>query len=580
MYDLATYTYIVFKMPKQKKEKRIRKQEGNFMKGFKRRIEDRNLTSFSHISDVEHYPKYENFCSEAIRPSTSDLNKSGTFVFNIKTGKDEIILIPSLNQLTVEGRTYVSLQKSKIDTVSHAKIRDDTKVDEEPDIFLHAQTPYLNADTQVSTGGSNHCEGWSSWRYGIGTGAGILFDRIECSYNGMINDESSNGLGHGQFFNQEAAIAFYTCGDNDQIEYEKTFGHFIPWNDLTSAQGSPYEIATRKMFHVNQEDYKAPGKKDFSRRFYVTLPGYPFRSLTRWFAKDGNFTDKMTIIPPSTHIKVCLRRNFDFRLLDLGDNMTEISTYANRLCATRQKGASDLTTEVKFEYDDAYITVYRAIPEQKFTLYKNGQFSTPFTYSRCNQYDLPTGAKLYSPEISWDTRHIPDVVFLYFVREFDLINETPGKNLTLSSNRFFRPLHMKSIKIQQRSQNGIEPLNCLYITNLDKNDYHDSKERYFHYLQRNGFLSSSVKFEQLFEVQQTSMGVAGSLNIFPINFRQLTGIENSLYMRGLKVTLEFSQVLQQNWRLVALFQYQGVVRYHTRRDNEPPTIAFETDADS
>ena len=402
-------------MPKQKKERRIHKQEGNYTKGFKRRIEDRNLTSFSHVSDVEHYPKYERFCSEKIRPSNvynNDLDKLGSFVFDIATGRDEIILIPFLNQLTVEGRTYVSLQKSKIEDGTLAKIRDDAKVNEDPDVYLHNQTPYENEATEVAANGSNHNKGWSSWRYGPGTGAGILFNQISCNYNGTYTVMSMS-TERAQYFNQEAAISFYTCGDNDLIEYEKTFGHFIPWNDLTSKQGSPYEIATRKMFHFDQDDYKGPGKKEFSPRFYVTLPGYPFRSLTRWFAKDGNFTDKMTIIPPASSINVVLKKNFDFRLIDLGDNMTEINTTDNRLCATREKGNTDITTKVNFEYDDIYITVYRAVPEQKFTLYKNGQFSTPFTYSKFDESDIPMGVKLHSIDKIWLTNSTPDVVFLY-----------------------------------------------------------------------------------------------------------------------------------------------------------------------
>ena len=135
---------------------------------------------------------------------------------------------------------------------------------------------------------------------------------------------------------------------------------------------------------------------------------------------------------------------------------------------------------------------------------------------------------------------------------------------------------MKSIKIQQRSQNDMTPLNCLHIQNLDKYDYHDSKERYFHYLKRNGFLSSSVKFEQLFEVASYSDGRAGGLNIFPINLRQLTGIETLEFRKGLRVTIEFSQVLRQSWRLIALHQYQGVVRYEEAKDRTHcPRVAFE-----
>ena len=68
----------------------------------------------------------------------------------------------------------------------------------------------------------------------------------------------------------------------------------------------------------------------------------------------------------------------------------------------------------------------------------------------------------------------------------------------------------------------------------------------------------------------------GSLNVFPINFRALTNIERSVFLRGLKVTLEFSQPLEASWKLVAMYQYQGVVRYRSMGEDRPPSVAFET----
>ena len=568
-------------MPKQGKRKSTRKHHATLQGGYKRYIEDRNLTTFNHVSHVEHYPKYERICSEVIRPSNgSNYNDVGSFVFDITTGKNEIILISANNQLCLEGRTYVGLRGSKLNANKELEVDPAKQADDIEDV-LHTQTKCVNAATRVNNAGDNHNTGYTPWRYGIGTGPLILFNECNISYNGQVNDDTSSWPERGQCYNQEASIALYTCGDEEHINREESFGHFIPFSDVAYTQGSKYELATRKNFHFDQNDYKDPTKKAFSPRFYVTIPGYPFRSLTKWSAKDGGFKNHKTIIPPCTSIKIVLRKNKENAIVDLGDNPTVISTYDNRLCTPRTPwaaGSIDLTSRVRFHYDDIYITVQRAIPEPKFTLYKNGQFTCPFNYNRFNFYDLPTGATIYSPRITWETSRTPDVVFLYFIRDLDLVN-VPDAHLTLSSNRFFLPLGLKSIKIQQRSQLGLEPLTCLWIKNMDVRDYHDSKLAYYNYLKSNGFLAESVRFEQLFQVENTGgyggLGM-GSLNIFPINFRTLTNIERSVFLRGLKVTLEFNTPLAVSWKLVAMYQYQGVVRYRTMGEDRPPSVSFET----
>ena len=165
---------------------------------------------------------------------------------------------------------------------------------------------------------------------------------------------------------------------------------------------------------------------------------------------------------------------------------------ANRKATTRVPGSNDLTHAVDFDIQDMYITIQRARPEPKFSLYKNGQFTCPFNYSRFNLYDLPTGASIYTPRVTWETARTPDTIYLYFVRDMDLVN-VPDKHLTISANRFFLPEHLSSIKIQQRSQLGLEPLTCLEIKHLDVRDYHDSKLAYFNYLKSNGFLTASTR---------------------------------------------------------------------------------------
>ncbi len=425
-------------MPKHKKKRKHRDHDRpGYTQAYKRRIEDKNLTTFTQISMVEHYPRYESICSEQIRPSNgTNLNELGSFLFEIKTGKNDIVMIQPSNQLTIEGRTYVNIKKTKTDSVTSELIVDANKADIAPDRLLHAQTKYVGAAANLDKTTPNNNLGWSPWKWPIGTGAGVLFNDIERSYNGKVRDESSSWPYRGQCLNQEACIALYLGGNSDKIEYEKTFGHFIPFNDVSSQQGSEYELATRKLYHEDQNDYKAVGKKNFSRRFYVTIPGYPFRSLTDWFAKNGEFNDHMTVIPPMTHVKIILRKNMENALMDLGDNVEVITTADNVYSTSRVPTANDLTADVDFQYDDIYITVRRAIPEAKFNLYHNNQFTTPYTYSRFNTYDLPTGSFIFSPEIAWTTTRIPSVGFLYFVRDFDIVN-VPNKHLTLSSNRFF-----------------------------------------------------------------------------------------------------------------------------------------------
>ncbi len=107
-------------------------------------------------------------------------------------------------------------------------------------------------------------------------------------------------------------------------------------------------------------------------------------------------------------------------------------------------------------------------------------------------------------------------------------------------------------------------------------DYHPSKETYFSYLQFHKFISQNIKFEQIFRVENSTNDLAGSLNVFAIELGKLMGIENSVYLKGLKINLEFASPLGQAWKLVALYQYQGITRYRNMGEGVPPQIAFET----
>ena len=551
-------------MPKTRKQR-------THTTGLKRLVEDKNVTTNPLVKVVEHFPRYKSQCTERIHPSnTTDFNNAGSFVFDISTGKDDILFIKPFHQMIIEGRTKVTLRGSSNDNTTKLRVANASQAEQKK---LLTKYQFAGGATKVNEDGSNQNAGWSPWKWAIGTGALVLFNDSERSYNGKVIDDSTSWPQRGHMLNNEAAISYYFSGDDELIEQEKMFAHFIPFNDLTADLNSEFDIRHRELVHDDDNDYKGGGKK-YSPRFRVTLPFYPFRSLTPWFQKDGNLTQAITIIPPMMKIRVTIKKNNDFDLLNMGNNF-DIPLNAERNSSTRTLQANELTTEVNFHYDDVYLNVTRAVPEPTFNLYKNGEFTTPFNYSRFHLHDLPTGSILYSPEIAWTTSKPPDVVYLYFIRDSDLV-KVPNQNLTCSTNRFFKPPGLSSIRIQQRSQAGINPLSCLEILNLNEFDYHQSKEQYFSYLKDNHFLSPNVKFEQLFQTKDTLSGTAtGSLNVFPINFRKLTGIESSVFLRGLKVTLEFTQTLSQSWKLVALYQYQGSVKYQSH-GADPPEVTFDT----
>lgn len=548
--------------------------------GLKRRIEDLNLTSWNQINAVEEYPKFDKICSESIRPSNvgrdGNVNDLNNLVFDLKTGKNEYIIIDYENQLTVEGRLYNSQRPHKLD--SHKVIVEDAaKSAADPVTKLQTKTKFLNNDEAINSDGSNINEGWSTWTWPMMTGVLALFNGSERSFNGAITDTSTSWPQIGQCMNQEAALSFYLSGNEELLNKEKIYAHFMPLNDIdTTVRNSEIEIANRRWAHENQNDYHGPGKKAYSRRMKCTLPFYPFRPQAHWFVKQMGFRDKRTIIPPLTHIKIVLRRNVENELIDLGDNMKFISTAACRAATNRSHTSNeDLLRAVKFTIEDIFLTVERVIPQANYSIYKNGQFSTPISYSRFNFFDLPTGAQIYSPEISWDTNKVPDIATVFFVRDFDLVNDSQ-KNLTLSCNRFFLPPNLTTIKIQQRSTLGLEPLSCIEIKDLDENNYHDSKLRFFHLMQSSGFLSKDKKqFEDFFKVAETGTGAAGSLSYFPIALRRMTNIESSIFVKGLKITLTFASPLETSWKLVALWQYEGSVVYKQLSENAPPSIQFK-----
>ena len=97
--------------------------------------------------------------------------------------------------------------------------------------LLHTKTEFVGGAKTLNTTAPNHNQGYSPWRWAIGTGALTHFNECEISYNGQVLDDTTSWPQRGQFYNQEAAIAFYTCGDDEFIEREKQFGHFIPFSD-------------------------------------------------------------------------------------------------------------------------------------------------------------------------------------------------------------------------------------------------------------------------------------------------------------------------------------------------------------
>ena len=93
-------------MPKTKKQ-------GIHTTGLKRLVEDKNVTINPLVKVVEHFPRYKSQCTERIKPSnTTDFNNVGSFVFDISTGKDDILFIKPFHQMIIEGRTEVTLRGS------------------------------------------------------------------------------------------------------------------------------------------------------------------------------------------------------------------------------------------------------------------------------------------------------------------------------------------------------------------------------------------------------------------------------------------------------------------------------------
>ena len=175
---------------------------------------------------MEHFPRYKSQCTERIHPSnTTDFNNAGSFVFDISTGKDDILFIKPFHQMIIEGRTRVTLRGSSNNDTT--KLREYNASGSEQKKLL-TKYQFTGGAAKVNEEGSNQNAGWSPWKWAIGTGALVLFNDSERSYNGKVIDDSTSWPQRGHMLNNEAAISYYFSGDDDLIEQEKMFAHFIP----------------------------------------------------------------------------------------------------------------------------------------------------------------------------------------------------------------------------------------------------------------------------------------------------------------------------------------------------------------
>ena len=402
-----------------------------------------------------------------------------------------------------------------------------------------------------------------------------LFDSFELQLQNSVPDKSTSWPQNANFLAQLGALELILSGDNDYIQYEKEKGHFIPFNTLnTDTETSDIYLANKKKLHSSQSDRKGPHMKNYSKRLYATLPLFPFRSMPRFLQNNCAIPSKKTIIPPMSHIKLILRRNRNFDLTYLGDNIslcspTDVITNTPRNLQGENALDADPLISISVEIHDIFLTCTSAIPEENFSIYNDSKYISPFGYSKVDIHDLTLGSTLYTPELIWPTAKVPCVAVLFFIPDCNIVYDS-SYHLTTSPNRFYLPRGLKSIRIQQRTQIGVDPLNCFSIQNLEKRDYDDSKQAFFDYLIEQGFLSKNISFEDWFSIDPSEE--CGSLNIFPINFSKLADVEGSVLTKGLRVTLEFNQPLTTAWKLISVFWYLGSYCFKEIEKTRPPLV--------
>ena len=510
-------------MAKDKSGKRKRQENQNSTKKVKS-VTNVALPIFiqpNTSSNLKFTPILEDYVSEHIAPLPgTDLSSDNLVIFDFNVGAGEYGSFPEDFQAVIEAETRITKKNNATSAIKKELL------DDSDGIYFPPASAGLS-----------------------------LFEGVTVLWQFSKEDISNHYPFAANFLNWHAASELYFSGPQ-WIPLQRAKENTVPLNTVNQSTKAYKDLQSCKL-HTDQDDGASATKN--GKYFYITIPTYPFRLASPFFANKYKLRKK-PLFPPLTKLKIIFKRQTNFPqkyLMDYVKFDTDSLTKNTTLTSPTWSwgiGADAWTLEdVKTTILNMHLCVERISVEQKSDPLRDKRHLTfKYSYSRFILSPL-TPHTSQELELRWDVDRLPLTLELFFVRDQDLIHNA-ATNCPASINRFLLPPKLESFEIRYKDKRE-KMFDNIKIENLNTPKINPSKLNYFNYLKLHSFIGFNEKIEDYFSTNQAKKG--GSLNCFPIDLTA-RNLESNIITRGLIIFLKFSSVLQpedNKWHLCQKYDF-------------------------
>jgi hypothetical protein len=347
-------------------------------------------------------------------------------------------------------------------------------------------------------------------------------------------------------------------------------------------------------------------KVDQKKRYYLSLPFYPFRTISprdvAMYAKitSSNFDPSSPIFPANTQLNFVLHRRKISNFLDymlpfnldasLGNSFNELTEEQRKTATTFKVGVGTTATnhiisKVEIKLSNLYLQVIRL-------KYKNIQPERPLSNVFTSYRTIFTPLQkvsLHSYDLSWETAVRPNAVYIGFVKE-STIQHLDSTKVFHSPGIYYRPNQLKSMQVYLGNTESKITYHNFHLDNLNTNNLDYSHDLYEKYLQYNFFTPPDERnyFEHTrkniipLDPPSTVLG-KGLFNVFPLSLSSellsQKNMSNSnlgvVSSSPLRLEIEFEPVPKDiTWYLFYTFVYMNKITFSGSKNKQDVLVEY------
>ena len=503
-------------------------------------VDEKILHDQTLITSIEELPSKEYDIPDFVEPldNSIDLNKDSSIVFEIKTKDNEYFYFNKNFQAQIEM------------SVTQQEFEDDGTAGNV--VLLHKMK------RPDATANNPDPENPNTFEFVPSTSGLSIFKNIAVSYMNHTKDESLTFPQEGVFLNNLTAQDFFLSGSEDFEKIQRSLNNYTINNNVRLGDDQTVipdwmEKIRYSKLHKNKTDApKIDGVADnaqptclVGKMHYLYISRTPFVANNPYMQAKYNLQD-VIVFPPNSTVRIVFYKN-ENALKYLGINkevdMPEQS-------ANAPKGTVTWTRKnIKYHIHKMHLVIHRVKVDPKHQV--PPRHLSNITVNHFDLIELTTATSQKIP-INWRSKDTPAYLVLSFMRQQDVIlSEAHG--LSQAVNQFFLPTHLSSLTVRQQDYIN-EVFDGLKIENLDKQDYHKSKQEYIEYLKKHKFVPPTFSFHDMFTTDPV-FGT-GCCNLFPID---LIGrnIQADPQNRGLEVELNYTSPNTTKWFLAVRVVFIG-----------------------